>query len=116
MFLRKVRRIGRVFAVALLVWTAVDLLDRRACQNHPELLMPAAAAAASVASPADTHEHRHDGPPPGHAGDCFCCSAFVDVQMPFALELTYSVLWLEPTATHDYISVTPAHIYRPPIA
>ncbi len=119
MFLRKVRRIGRVFAIALLAWTAVDLLDRSACQNHG--VLPAAVApgaAASLAAEGSGAVPGHDGPavPAGHAGDCFCCSPFVDVRAPFHLSVTSVGVWLQPPASPLYASVTRTHLYRPPIA
>ncbi|RPJ85080.1 MAG: hypothetical protein EHM13_02160 [Acidobacteria bacterium] len=118
MFLRKVRRIGRLFAVVLLAWTAIDLLDRHACQNHPALPVVASSTGeAALGPPADAGgDDRHDaGFPPGHSGDCFCCSAFVDVRLPFSLTVASEYVWVEPTAVHGYSSVSLHHIFRPPI-
>lgn len=118
MFLRKVRRIGRVFAIALLAWTAVDLLDRGACQSHG--VMPVAVArgatgclVADDAGPA--HGHDDPGALAGHVGDCFCCSPFVDIKTPFHLAVASSGVWLEPQSSPLYVSVTRPHLYRPPI-
>ncbi len=118
MFLRKVRRIGRVFAIALLAWTAVDLLDRGACQNHGTLTAAVLPGAPGIASDAPAPGHGHDAPGAlaGHAGDCFCCSPFVDVRTPFHLSVTSSGVWVEPQGSPGYASVTQAHLYRPPIA
>lgn len=118
MFLRKVRRIGRVFAIALLAWTAVDLLDRGACQNHgamPAAVLPGAPGLASAGA-APGHGHDAPGAMAGHADDCFCCSPFVDVRAPFHLAVASSGVWLEPQGSPVYTSVTQAHLYRPPIA
>jgi hypothetical protein len=118
MFLRKVRRIGRVFAIALLAWTAVDLLDRSACQNHG--VLPAAAAPAAAGwfaeGGAPAHGHGEPGALAGHAGDCFCCSPFVDVRTPFHLSVASTGVWFEPQGSPVFASVTQAHLYRPPIA
>lgn len=118
MFLRKVRRIGRVFAIALLAWTAVDLLDRGACQNHGVMPVAVAPGAACVTAAAagPGHGHQEPGALAGHAGDCFCCSPFVDVRTPFHLSISSATVWLEPPGSPMYTSVTRAHLYRPPIA
>lgn len=119
MFLRKVRRIGRVFAIALLAWTAVDLLDHRVCVNHaalPELASPAASVLLTAPGGGHAPGHGHHGPPDGHAGDCFCCSAFVDVKTPFQLSVTSTGVWLDAAISTTYQSATPTHLYRPPIA
>jgi hypothetical protein len=118
MFLGRVRRIGRVFAVILLAWTAVDLIDRRACQNHPHWLPVAAPAAAHVGAAGDplAPAHDHRDPMAGHLGDCFCCSSFVDVRLPFELTIAASVAWLDASPLHTYASVSAPHLYRPPIA
>jgi hypothetical protein len=118
MLLPRVRRTGRVFAVALLLWTAVDLLDRRTCLNHADVNgVPSPAAPMTLGtSGAPTEPGHGHGAPAGHAGDCFCCSAFVDVQAPFLLVIASSTLWLEPPAAPHYVSVARPHLYRPPIA
>jgi hypothetical protein len=118
MFLRKARRIGRIFAVTLLVWTAVDLLDYRACENHGEL--PAAVSPTAMAllasGGAGPTDQGHPGPLEGHAGDCFCCSAFVDVKTPFLLSFSETGVWLQPPDSPVYTSIPLSHLYRPPIA
>ena len=118
MFLRKARQIGRIFAVVLLVWTAVDLLDYRACQNHGAL--PWGASPSSLTSLADAGAgfpgRGHSGPIEGHAGDCFCCSAFVDVKTPFHLLFSAAGVWLQPPGSPVYASIARSQLYRPPIA
>ena len=116
MFLRKARRIGRVFALILLTWTAVDLLDRGACQNEHGLLVPRSSAEAPLLGGRSAPGEQHgDAFPPGHAGDCFCCSSFVDVKLPFALSIASAFVWVQPGPSPTYASVPLRHVFRPPI-
>lgn len=119
MLLRKVRSVAPLFALVLLAWTAVDLLDRHACQNEAPL--PAAASGSErwdLSSPPDDHEGggAHGAPLAGHAGDCFCCSAFVDVKAPFDLFASSAAMPLVAVSAPHYVSVVQPHLYRPPIA
>ena len=113
MVFERARRIGRVFAVALLAWTAVDVLDYGACANHQHGFAPCAPRTVSGAAPA--HEHGPSSPPEGHAGDCFCCSPYVDVQTPFHVTLQYSVAWPIPpdAVARPLIGASPW--YHPPL-
>ena len=69
--LRKTR-IARTFAVALLLWTAVDLGNPTLCALDTPVDARAAGAAMHAADLA-----RPVGVPPIHVDDCFCCSLHV---------------------------------------
>jgi len=110
----RARRIGRVFAVALLVWTAVDVLDYGVCANHQDPFPVCAPLSVSGAAPAGPGCPA--GPFHGHAGDCFCCSPYVDVQTPFHVTLNYTVKWaLSPEAVARPVFGA-ARLYHPPLA
>jgi len=108
----RVRRIGRVFAVALLVWTAVDVLDYGACANHRDFPL---CAPLSVSCTAPVHGDGPMGPMDGHAGDCFCCSPYVDVQAPFHVTLRYTVAWSLAVETVARPLFGASRLYHPPI-
>jgi hypothetical protein len=114
MVFERARRIGRVFAVALLAWTAVDVLDYGVCANHRDPFpgcAPVSVGGAAPNAPADPAGPLHD-----HAGDCFCCSPYVDVQAPFSVTLTYTVKWaLTPEAVARPVFGA-ARLYHPPLA
>ena len=110
----RVRRIGRVFAVALLVWTAVDILDYGACANHQHLFPSYAPASVNAAAPATPDAPM--GAPSGHSGDCFCCSPYVEVQTPFEVTLSYTVAWTLAPETVVHAVLSTSRLYHPPLA
>ena len=109
MTLSRARRIGRVFAVALLLWTAVDLLDFGVCENNHVRL--GTHTQATLQSPAE-----QDGCGPHHCHDCFCCSPYVDVQVPFLIHVAAEAT---PAVSTDPVLVpliAAAPLYHPPLA
>ncbi len=109
----RARRIGRVFAVALLIWTAVDILDYGACANHQHPFPACAPASVSEAGPTSTGGPA--GPLRDHLGDCFCCSPYVDVQAPFHVTLDYTVNWALTPETVARPVFGAARLYHPPL-
>ena len=110
----RVRRIGRVFAVVLLSWTAGDILDYGACANHRHGFPVDAPVSVSCTAPAE-----RDCPPApmeGHAGDCFCCSSYVDVQAPFEVTLSDTLAWAlaQEAVARPLVGASP--LYHPPLA
>jgi hypothetical protein len=107
---RRIRHIGRGFAVALLLWTVVDLVDHHVC-DAANVPMPTCRAA-SVGVPGESTGHRHTHTP----NSCFCCSPYVDVQTPFSLTLAY--VSIDTLAELD-LSLTTAYppaLFHPPLA
>jgi len=110
MVFRRIRHIGRGFAIALLLWTVVDLVDHHVCAAAAAP-MPTSRAA-SIDGPSEHTGHGHTHTP----NSCFCCSPYVDVQTPFVLTLAYvsidtlAELHLIPTTIH------PRSLFHPPLA
>jgi hypothetical protein len=110
MVFRRIRRIGRGFAIALLLWTVVDLVDHHVC-DAASAPMPMSRES-RIDGPGELAGHRHTHTP----NSCFGCSPYVDIQTPFALTLTYASvgtladLELNPTTIH------PPALFHPPIA
>ena len=105
-----IRRVGRVFAIVLLVWTTVDLIDHNVCVTHAA---PAPGARGTVIG------YSAEGPSPlqaPQADHSFCCSHTVDVRTPFRLALTLGVIGLAP----ENCPLLPFHdssgLYHPPLA
>lgn len=65
-------RIVRAFAVALLLWTAVDLGNPTLCALDTPVNARAAGTVVHATDPG-----RPVGVPPLHVDDCFCCSLHV---------------------------------------
>ena len=114
MVFQRARRIGRVFAVILLAWTAVDLFDYGACANHRDGFP--VCAPVSVCDAAPTDGGCPAGPMEGHAGDCFCCSPYVDVRAPFAVALRYTIAWPLAAETVARPLLGASRLYHPPLA
>jgi hypothetical protein len=110
MVFRRFRRIGRGFAIALLLWTVVDLADHHVC-DAATAPMPVSRAA-SVGTPGDSSGHRHSHTP----NSCFGCSPCVDIQTPFALIL--ADVSNDVPAEFDLSLATnpPRSLFHPPLA
>src|SRR5690348_16402644 len=68
--------LARVFAMALLLWTAVDLANANACSLDNEGL-PGTTQASQLISAGSSTTLPTDL---AHVDDCFCCSHCVNVQ------------------------------------
>jgi hypothetical protein len=118
--LRRIRRIGRTFAILLLAWTAADLCDYGLCEHSREPLGAAIPASGSDAARVKNRTTNVPGngacPVPCGPDDCFCCSHFVDVQMPFHIALTYTTVWevADTIAARPHFTAFP--LYHPPLA
>jgi hypothetical protein len=105
----RIRRIGRVFSVLLLVWTTVDLIDHDI------------SAGSTAGNPGAQRQQigRPSAPPAPeapHADHSFCCSHTVDVQTPFRIVLTFSVLGLALLEAPRLPSFDSDDLYHPPLA
>jgi hypothetical protein len=103
-----VRRTGRIFALLLLVWTAVDLVDHSLCgrgEGGPE-----AGTVALVGQPSPGHASQ-----PSHIDHSFCCSHTVDVQTPFRIALTFDAVGLQPLEAPALPLASPDDLYHPPL-
>jgi len=103
------RRLGRVFAILLLVWTTVDLIDHNVCADHAGGVPGAARTAVGQAAPAQA-------PAIPHVDHSFCCSHTVDVQAPFHLAVTLAVVGLAPSDVTPLPFSDPRGLYHPPLA
>ncbi len=103
------RRIARLFATALLLWTAADVCDYGLCSHHRDPINAFAQTALRESSP--------DGPSGENGpGDCFCCSHVVDVRTPFRIALGYEFVWGLPDESAGPPHLTPVPHYHPPLA
>jgi hypothetical protein len=103
------RRIARLFASLLLLWTAADVCDYGLCPHHRDRL----GGYARTAFRAGETEERPDV---AGADDCFCCSHVVDVRTPFRIALTYQVAWTVLGDPHTRPDVPSVPLYHPPLA
>jgi hypothetical protein len=103
------RRIARLFASLLLLWTAVDVCDYGLCSHHRD---PAGRYAQTAFRAGATAEESAPGP----AGDCFCCSHLVDVRTRFRITLAYEVAWAVIDESAGEPHLTSAPWYHPPLA
>jgi hypothetical protein len=109
MVIADVRRIGRLFAVLLLVWTTVDLVD------HDLGVWGAERDGGAIEAPVARI------PPPNatqplHVDHSFCCSHTVDITMPFSLGLTFDGRQIPPAAA-PIPQISPLNtVYHPPLA
>ena len=76
MYSRWRRNLYRVFAVALLLWTAVDLTNTRLCALEDE--DPLELVAGDAVMHADGTGPQGPAEPDTHVDDCFCCSRCVE--------------------------------------
>ena len=109
MVFRRIRHIGRGFAIALLLWTVVDLVDHHVCDAATPP-MPTCREA-SIGGRGELNGHRHTHTP----NSCFGCSPWVDVQTPFALSPAYvsiaTLAELELNLTTNH----PRALFHPPL-
>jgi hypothetical protein len=112
------RGVARLFAIVLLAWTAADVCGHGICEHDREPIAPAAPTGSAgpssvnrlpVGAPADA-------PLPTGPDDCFCCSRFVDVQVPFLPSLVYAVAWTVPDPIAPMPVADPSRLYHPPLA
>jgi hypothetical protein len=103
------RRLARLFAALLLLWTAADLADYGLCvHTHGRIgMLPHEAFGVAEADVV----HGSEAP-----DDCFCCSHVVDVRTPFCFDLAYAVAWQldDPAGAPPDLRTTP--LYPPPPA
>jgi len=78
----RVRRIGRMFVLVLLAWTAIDLLNPALCGLDE---LPFVAANAAVDS-----NNAIPNDPPVPAADCFCCSHNVNFKPIVQVAVSFS--------------------------
>ena len=104
------RRLGRLVALFLLLWTTFDLVNASACALENEQVF-ASAMARHIGAPSG-----RDGVPQAHVDDCFCCSHCVDVE-PLAFPGRQPVhncrQKFQPSAHPDQL---PLAFYHPPQA
>ena len=108
MHTRSFRRIARLFASVLLVWTAADVCDYGLCPHHREPLGGFAQTAVREGA-AQTHA------PTDVGDDCFCCSHVVDVRTPFRVTLGYALAWRVSDDHAGEPHVTSNPLYHPPL-
>jgi hypothetical protein len=104
---RTFRRIARLFASVLLLWTAVDVCDYALCSEHRDPIGSYARAALRSGSGEESSADAVD--------DCFCCSHLVDVRSPFRITLGCQFAWVvahEPAGDPHLTSVP---LYHPPL-
>jgi hypothetical protein len=113
----RIRRIGRVFAALLLIWTAADLCDYSLCE-HSRQPIDVAGSSDSVRQTLTcaSVSPRTDAIPLCDCDDCFCCSRFVDVKIPFHISLLYTAAWLVEEAGLALPDLPPLPLYHPPLA
>ena len=103
------RRIARVFALLLLVWTAADVCDYGLCAHHRD---PLGSYALAALRPDDCRAE----PEVALVDDCFCCSRLVDVRTPFQMTLEYDVAWVVADNSTGEPHLTSVPLYHPPLA
>jgi hypothetical protein len=103
------RRIARLFAAVLLVWTAADVCDYGLCPHHRE---PVGGFAQTAFRAADAEGRA----PVEGADDCFCCSRVVDVRSPFRITFAYEFAWTVSHESAGQPHLTSAPLYHPPLA
>lgn len=108
MFSPSFRRTARLFAVVLLLWTAIDLFDFGVCVQHHGRIGAFDAAAWRAPNDLGTAEEG--------AEDCFCCSHVVDVRVPYHIALAYTVAWVLVEEPASRPALTPPALYHPPLA
>jgi hypothetical protein len=105
----RVRRIGRVFTVILLVWTGVDLVDHNLCGHDAAAADGRVAAFVAPSSPAG----HTDVPRADHS---FCCSHSVDVQARFHLDVIVRTVCLPRVSAGASPPTLPGGLYHPPLS
>ncbi len=102
------RRLARIFAALLLLWTGADLVDYGVCVHQHGRIGLAGDRAYRTPSSAGDAGH-------GAREDCFCCSHVVDVRLPFRIDVMYSVAWSlgEQTVLAPDLRTAPLH--HPPL-
>lgn len=103
------RRISRLFAAALLLWTAADLFDHHLCVHDHERV----GVFGETAFRAPSHD---EAPVQEGCDDCFCCSRVIDVGRRFDLTTVEPVTWLVPDAPALAGERALSPLYHPPLA
>jgi hypothetical protein len=109
MIFTEVRRIGRLFSILLLLWTAADLVEHFSPDRGPKMLD---VQSASVGQPSSAGP----GQQASHADHSFCCSHSVDVKTPFAVAVTSRPDDLAPDHSPALPFRNPTGLYHPPLA
>ena len=104
-----IRRIGRVFAIILLAWTTIDLIDHNVCAHPSIAVQGAGATTVGQAAPPSS-------PPATHVDHSFCCSHTVDVKTPFRITLTFAAVGFAPLDDPALLLNDPDDLYHPPLA
>jgi hypothetical protein len=109
------RLVARVFAVLLLAWTTADLCCGL-CVHDGE---PIAAAVPA----GHQGERTVIGPPASAAADlpyapddCFCCSHFVQPQVPYQVVPIYALISAVETTAAPSPQFPASQLYHPPLA
>jgi hypothetical protein len=102
------RRIARLFASILLLWTAADVCDYGLCSRHRDPLGGFARTAYRAGGPEEESAVEA-------ADDCFCCSHVVDVRTPFRVTLGHDVAWLVRDEPPGQLHLTAVPLYHPPL-
>ncbi len=104
-----VRRIGRLFSIVLLLWTAVDLVEHFSPGLGPRMTGRQGSSVGPSSSAAPAQQA-------AHTDHSFCCSHSVDVQTPFAVARTSRVVGLAADHTSALPFRNPTGLYHPPLA
>jgi hypothetical protein len=102
------RRVSRVAAMLLLVWTAVDLAFAGLCaldREQADLGLPSMAVARADEATASG---------PAHVDDCFCCSRCVSLTVPAPVHVANEVKPFRPVATASRLLGFPPRLNHPP--
>jgi hypothetical protein len=101
------RRVARLFAIVLLLWTAADVCDYGLCVHHRD----------PIGSFADTAFRAPASDPDDRAGsdDCFCCSHVVDVRLPFRMCVAHAVARVVADDVPAQPHLRSVPLYHPPI-
>ena len=108
--------LAQAIAIALLLWTALDLSNERLCALEDEArqsILITITATKTVAAGSSDSTAAHT---PQHVDDCFCCSHCVEVSSampaPVALTINQDPVPLVPSLPHTFGT----SLYHPPLA
>ena len=109
MVFARVRRIGWLCSILLLLWTTVDLVEHFCHDCGPRTT---AVQGTSLERPSSAHAQQQTP----HADHSFCCSHTIDVKAPFAMIITLLPAGLAPETSAPLPFCSPADLYHPPLA
>jgi hypothetical protein len=99
--------IARVVAIALLAWTAADLVNSRLCLL--DQWVGSAAQRSSIRADMPSHTEMPTG-----QEDCFCCSHNVQAGSTLDLSVAEASVAIPPEALFASILTPSRPLYRPP--